>query len=55
METREFIKCMYYNLVARFYLIRSSRHLTKAALLNDKAEAYMEKQRAIQSVLTKKN
>lgn len=55
METRELLKLAFYVMAANFYLMRSSRHLTKATLLNDKAKAYIEKQRAIQSVLTKNN
>lgn len=55
MTTKELLKYAFYNVAADFYLRLSSRHLTKATLLNDKAEAYVEKQRAIQSVLTKNN
>ena len=55
METRALLKMAFYNIVASFYFRLSSRHLTKATLLNDKAEAYIEKQRLIQSVLTKNN
>ena len=55
METRALLKLAFYNFAIYFYLRLSSRHLTKATLLNDKAEAYVEKQRAIQSVLTKNN
>lgn len=53
--TRTLLKLAFYNFVATFYLRLSSRHLAKSTLLNDKAEVYMEKQRAIQSVLTKNN
>lgn len=55
METRALLKLAFYNMAARLCLIRSSRHLTKSTLLNDKAEAYIEKQKAIKSVLTKNN
>ena len=55
MTTKELLKYAFYNVAADFYLMLSSRHITKATLLNDKAEAYVEKQRAIQSVLTKNN
>lgn len=47
MGTRVLLKLAFYNFVASFYLRLSSRHLTKATLLDDKAEAYMEKQKAI--------
>jgi hypothetical protein len=47
MKTKELLKYVYYNIVAEFYLRRSSRHLTKATLLDHKAEAYVEKQREI--------
>jgi hypothetical protein len=47
METREVLKLAFYNMEARLCLIRSSRHLTKSTLLNDKAVAYMEKRKAI--------
>jgi hypothetical protein len=47
MKTKELLKYVYYNIVAEFYLRRSSRHLTKATLLDHKAEDYVDKQRAI--------
>lgn len=47
MKTSEILKLAFYNFVASFYFRLSSRHLTKATLLNDKAEAYAEKQKAI--------
>ena len=55
MKTSEILKLAFYNIAADFYLRLSYRHITKATLLNNKAEAYMEKQIAIQSVLTKNN
>ena len=36
-------------MAANFYLMRSSRHLTKATLLDYKAEDYVEKQKEILS------
>lgn len=47
MGTRELLKLAFYNMVADFYLRLSSRHLTKATLLDHKAEAYGEKQKEI--------
>jgi hypothetical protein len=47
METRELLKLAFYVMAANFYLMRSSRHLTKATLLDHKAEAYVEKQKEI--------
>lgn len=47
METRELLKLAFYVMAANFYLRRSSRHLTKATLLDHKAEAYVEKQKEI--------
>lgn len=47
METRALLKMAFYNVVSSFYLRLSSRHLTKATLLNDKAEIYVEKQKEI--------
>lgn len=47
METRDLLKQAFYVMAANFYLMRSSRHLTKATLLDHKAEAYVEKQKAI--------
>lgn len=47
MGTRELLKLAFYVMAANFYLMRSSRHLTKATLLDHKAEAYVEKQKEI--------
>jgi hypothetical protein len=49
METRELLKLAFYVMAANFYLMRSSRHLTKATLLDHKAEDYVEKQKEILS------
>lgn len=55
METRELLKLAFYVMAANFYLMRSSRHLTKAALLDHKAEDYVEKQKAIINKHNKNN
>lgn len=47
METKELLKLSFYNMAADFYIRLSSRHLTKATLLDHKAEAYIEKQKEI--------
>ena len=47
METKELLKYAYYNFVAECYLRRSSRLITKASLLDHKAEVYIEKQKEI--------
>lgn len=47
MTTNELLKYVYYNIVAEFYLRVSSRFLSIATLLDHKAEAYVEKQKAI--------
>ena len=47
MGTKELLKLAFYVMAANFYLMRSSRHLTKATLLDHKAEAYVEKQKEI--------
>ena len=47
MKTKELLKYVYYNIVAEFYLRLSSRHLTKATLLDHKAAVYVEKQKEI--------
>lgn len=47
MGTKELLKYVFYNMAADFYLILSSRHLTKATLLDHKAEAYVEKQKEL--------
>ena len=47
METRELLKYAFYNFVAECYLRLSFRLITKAALLDHKAEVYVEKQKAI--------
>lgn len=52
METRELLKLAFYVMAANFYLMRSSRHLTKSTLLDHKADAYVEKQK---SILRKQN
>ena len=55
MGARALLKLAFYNFISSFYLRLSFRHLAKATLLNDKAMAYIEKQKLIQSVLTKNN
>lgn len=47
METRELLKLAFYVTAANLYIMRSSRHLTKATLLDHKVEVYLEKQKAI--------
>jgi hypothetical protein len=47
MGTKELLKYAFYVMAANFYLMRSSRHSTKATLLDHKAEAYVEKQKEI--------
>ena len=47
MGTKELLKYAFYVTAANFYLMRSSRHLTKATLLDNKAEDYVEKQKEI--------
>lgn len=47
METKELLKLAFYVMAANFYLTRSSRCLTKATLLDHKAEDYVEKQKSI--------
>jgi hypothetical protein len=47
MTTKELLKYAFYNMAADFYLRLSSRHLTKATLLDHKAAVYVEKQKEI--------
>jgi hypothetical protein len=47
MGTKELLKYAFYNFVAECYLRRSSRLIAKAALLDNKAEVYVEKQKEI--------
>ena len=47
MKTKELLKYAFYNVAADFYLRLSSRHLTKATLLEHKAAVCVEKQKEI--------
>ena len=47
MGTKELLKYAFYNMAADFYLRLSSRHLTKATLLDNKAAVYVEKQKEL--------